>query len=154
MNKIKFNDGTKLPLHNISSTASQLTFSVLDDVRDGLEEICKDTEKTSVIQYINVNDDTQDETVLKGYAGYTNLVSMKTEYGVVTNIDYETTDSSTESGFAEEKHDITTVILQKPSQAEIMASELAAIQESQAIQDGAIDDLANAVSYLAEGSIE
>ena len=48
MEKIKFNDGTKLPLHNISSTATQLTFSVLDDVREGLEEICKDAEKTIV----------------------------------------------------------------------------------------------------------
>lgn len=141
MNKIKFNDGTKLPLHNISSTSSQLTFSVLDDVRNGLEEICKDAEKTSVIQFIEVNEDTQDETVLKGYAGYTNLVSMKTEYGVITNIDYETTDSTTASGFAEEKHDITSVVLQKPSQIETVASAIEELQESQAEQDETIAEL-------------
>ena len=113
MDKIKFNDGSRLPLYDISSTSSELTFSVLDDVRNGLEEICKDVEKISVIQYLNVNENTQDETVLKGYAGYTNLVSMTTEYDVTTKIDYETTDSTTESGFAEEKHNITTMILQK-----------------------------------------
>ena len=141
MNKIKFNDGTKLPLHNISSTSSQLTFSVLDDVRDGLEEICKDTEKTSVIQFIEVNEETQDESVLKGYAGYTNLASMKTEYGVITNIDYETTDSTTASGFAEEKHDITSVVLQKPSQIETVASAITELQESQAEQDETIAEI-------------
>ena len=48
MNKVKFNDGTKVPLHDISSTSTQLMFSVLDDARNGLEEICKDAEKTSV----------------------------------------------------------------------------------------------------------
>jgi len=151
MNRIKFNDGTKLPLHNISSTSEQLTFSVLDDVRNGLEEICKDAEKVSVIQFIEVNEETQDESVLKGYAGYTNLVSMKTEYGVVTNIDYETTDSSTASGFAEEAHDITTVLLAKPTQIETVASELDALKESQSLQDGAIEELAEVISEIAEG---
>lgn len=151
MNKIKFNDGTKVPLHDISSTSTQLTFSVLDDARNGLEAICKDSEKTSVIQYISVNEETLDETVLKGYAGYTNLASMKTEYGVVTNIHYETTDETTESGFEEEKHDITSVVLLKPNKVE---SEIEAIKASQAVQDGAIDDLAYAVSELAEGGAE
>lgn len=141
MKKIKFNDGTKLPLHDISSTSSQLTFSVLDDVRDGLEEICKDTEKVSVIQFLEVNEETQDESVLKGYAGYTNLVSMKTEYGVVTNIDYETTDSTTASGFAEETHDITSVVLQKPSDIETVTSAIEDLQESQAEQDETIAEL-------------
>ena len=141
MNNIKFNDGTRLPLNDISSTATQLTFSVLDDVRNSLEEICKDAEKTSIIQYLDVNEDTQDERVLKGYAGYTNLVSMKTEYGVVTNTDYETTDSTTASGFAEEKHDITTVILQKPSRVETMTSAIKDLQESQAEQDETIAEI-------------
>ncbi len=141
MNKIKFNDGAKLPLHDISSTSEQLTFSVLDDVRNGLEEICKDTENTSVIQYINVNDETQDEEILKGYAGYTNLVSMKTEYGVVTNIDYEATDDTTESGFAEERHDITTVVLRKPTQIEKATSAIEDLQRSQAEQDENIAEL-------------
>lgn len=150
MNKIKFNDGTRLPLYDISSTSTQLTFSVLDDVRNGLETICKDAEKTSIIQYLDVNEDTQDETVLKGYAGYTNLVSMKTEYGIITNIDYETTNSTTESGFAEERHDITTIILQKPSQVETVVSELEGLKESQALQDGAIEELAEVVSEMVE----
>ena len=151
MNKIKFNNGIRLPLYDISSTSTQLTFSVLDDARNGLETICKDADRTSVIQLIDVNEETQDETVLKGYAGYTNLVSMKTEYGVVTNTDYETTDSTTESGFAEEKHDITTVVLRKPTQAETVASEIDALKESQALQEGAIEELASVVSDISEG---
>ena len=150
MEKIKFNNGTSLELHDISSTSTQLTFSVLDDVRNGLEEICKNEESTEVIKMISVND-SGDETTLKGYAGYTNLVSMKTEYGVVTKTDYETTDSTTASGFVEEKHDITTVVLQKPSQVETVASEIDALKESQALQDGAIEELAEVVSEIAEG---
>ena len=141
MNKIKFNNGIRLPLYDISSTSTQLTFSVLDDARNGLETICKDVDRTSVIQLIEVNEETQDETVLKGYAGYTNLVSMKTEYGIITNTDYETTDSTTESGFAEERHDITTMILQKPSQIETFASDIEELKESQAEQDETIAEI-------------
>ena len=140
MEKIKFNNDVSLELHNISSTPTQLTFSVLDGTRNGLEEICKDTEKTSVIRYVSVNG-AGEETTLKGYAGYTNLASMKTEYGVVTNIDYNTTDDTTESGFAEEKHDITTVVLVKPTQIEKMSSAIEELQETQAEQDETIAEI-------------
>ena len=147
MEKIKFNNEVSLELYVVSSTSAHLTFAVLDDVRNGLEEICKDAENTEVIKMISVND-IGDETTLKGYAGYTNLVSMKTEYGVTTNIDYDTTDSTTASGFAEEKHDITTVVLAKPTQVETMASAIeelqksqAELQESQAEQDETIAEI-------------
>ena len=149
MEKIKFKNGTSLKLHDISSNGSSLTFAVLDDAKKGLEEICKQEENTEVIRYISVND-SGDETILKGYAGYTKLVSMKTEYGVVTNIDYETTDDVTESGFAEEVHDVTTVVLNKPSKVE---TDIAEIQESQKLQDGAIEELAEVVSEMAESEV-
>lgn len=151
MDKIKFSDGTKLPLHHISSTPTQLAFSVLDDARDGLEEICLDAEKTSVIQYLSVNEDTLDETVLKGYAGYTKLVSMKTEYGVITNIDYDTVDKTTESGFAEESHNVTTVVLIKPAKTDSGLEQIKEIKEALALQDGAIEELAATVSDISEG---
>lgn len=142
MNKIKFNDGTRLPLHNITSTSEKLIFSVLDDVRNGLEDICKNTDALSVIQFIDVNEETQDESVLKGYAGYTKLVSITTEYeGLTSNIDYTTTDSTTKSGFVEEKHDVTTVTLQKPSQIAAMTSAITELQESQAEQDDTIAEI-------------
>ena len=120
---------------------------MLDNTRYELEVICKDSEKTSVVQYVSVNDETQDETVLKGYADYTDLVSMKIEYGVTTNIDYETTDSTTESGFAEEKHDVATIILVKPSK---IASAIEELQESQSLQNGAIEELAEVISEMVE----
>ena len=145
MEKIKFKNGTSLELYNISSSGSSLTFSVLDEAKKGIEEICKQEENTEVIKYISVND-SGNETTLKGYAGYTKLASIKTEYGVVTNIDYESTDDTTESGFAEEVHDVTTVVLNKPSQVE---SDIAEIQESQKLQDGAIEELAEVVSEMA-----
>ena len=145
MEKIKFKNGTSLELYNISSSGSSLTFSVLDEAKKGIEEICKQEENTEVIKYISVND-SGNETTLKGYAGYTKLASIKTEYGVVTNIDYESTDDTTESGFAEEVHDVTTVVLNKPSKVE---SDIAEIQESQKLQDGAIEELAEVVSEMA-----
>lgn len=140
MEKIKFKNGTSLELQSISSTNASLTFSVLDDVRNGLEEICKNEECTEVIKFVSVNDSSE-ETTLKGYAGYTNLVSMKTEYGVITNINYESTDDTTESGFAEERHDITTVVLEKPTQIETMTSAIEELQESQEEQDETIAEL-------------
>lgn len=140
MEKIKFNNEISLELHDISSTQTQLTFSVLDDVRNGIEEICKNAENTEIIKMVSVNN-ANEETTLKGYAGYTRLVSMKTEYGVVTNTDYETTDSTTESGFAEEKHDITTVVLRKPTQVEHMTSAIEELQQSQAEQDETIAEI-------------
>lgn len=149
MEKIKFKNGTSLELYNISSTGASLTFSVLDEAKKGLEEICKQEENTEVIKYISVND-SGDETTLKGYAGYTNLTSIKTEYGIVTNIDYESTDDSTESGFTEEIHDVTIVVLNKPSKVE---SDIADIQESQKLQDGAIEELAEVVSGMAESEV-
>lgn len=149
MEKIKFKNGTSLELYNISSTGASLTFSVLDEAKKGLEEICKQEENTEVIKYISVND-SGDETTLKGYAGYTNLTSIKTEYGIVTNIDYESTDDTTESGFTEEIHDVTTVVLNKPSKVE---SDIADIQESQKLQDGAIEELAEVVSGMAESEV-
>ena len=146
MEKIKFNDGTSIKLHEISSTDTQLTFSVLDDDKAGLEAILKDEEKTSIIQLVLVNEESLDEKVVKAYAGYTGLLQMKTDYDVITNTDYETPDSSTASGFEEEKHDITTSILNKPT---VIESEIAKLKESQAIQDGAIGDLGEAVSEIA-----
>ena len=103
--------------------------------------LCTSWGEYTNIQFLEVNEETQDENVLKGYAGYTNLVSMKTEYGVVTNIDYETTDSTAASGFAEETHDITSVVLQKPTQIETMASAIEDLQKSQTEQDESIAEI-------------
>lgn len=145
MERIRFNNETTLDLNDISSSDLTLTFSVRDDLRDGMEAICKNHECTDVIKLLLVNE-SGEESVIKGYAGYTILQSIKTEYDVVTNIDYETTNPDTESGFAEEVHDITTVILRKPTKVE---SDIAALKDSQAIQDGAIDELAEVVSEIA-----
>lgn len=148
MEKIKFNDGTRMQLNSISSTATQLQFSVLDEDKNALEALMKDEEKTSVIQLLSVAENTGEETLVKGYAGYTTLHSMSTEYDVVTHTDYSTPDRNTESGFAEETNDVTLVTLRKLTKLESQVDEL---KESQNLQDGAIEDLATVVSELAEG---
>jgi len=146
MEKIKFNDGTSIKLHEISSTDTDLVFSVLDDDKTGLEAIAKDSDKTSLIQLVFVNNESLDEKVIKAYSGYTGLSQIRTEYGQITNIDYETPDASTQSGFSEEVHDITTCILKKPTYIE---AAIKTLQDSQAIQDGAIEDIAEVVSEIA-----
>lgn len=138
MEKIKFNDGTSINLHQISSTDTQLTFSLYDADMNSMKEFLQNSSNTSIIKMIDFNEDTQDEKVIKGYAGYTTLASMKTEFGVITNIDYENTDDTTDSGFIEEYHDITTIILGKSNKTE---SDIAALKESQAEQDESIAEL-------------
>lgn len=146
--QIKFANGVSYDLSKISSVNNNLTFSIKDVDKVELEKLLKDTSNVKIIKLISKSEETQDETLIKAYAGYVNLSIMKTEYGIVTNIDYSTQDETTESGFAEEKHDITTVILIKPSKTE---AELAAIRESQVLQDGAIEEMASMLSNISEG---
>ncbi len=145
---IRFTNGASEDVHNMQSTNDVLTFEMYDLDKNAWESILIDRNNTKIIQYLQKDTETLDETLLKAYSGYVNLDQMLTRYGVVTNIDYETQDDSTQSGFAEESHNITTITLRKPSQVE---SELEKLKESQTIQDGAIADMAGMISDIADG---
>lgn len=140
--------GMSYDVQNVRSTDSLLKFELCDVDKMVLESILKNKENVNIIKYIQKDMNTQDETLLKAYAGYVNLSQMDTKYGVVTKVDYETRDETTQSGFAEEKHDITTVSMMKVSKVE---SDIEKLRETQELQDGAIEDIAGAISDIADG---
>lgn len=146
MKKIKFANGNSYELQGYDSTQTQLNFRLYESDVNAMKEMLQDASNTALIQIVDVNEETQDEKVLAAFKGYTNLSAISTEYGVVTSNDYSTEDDSTESGFAEVKHDISKFSMTKASKVDIA---LESLKESQAIQDGAIGDLGEAVSEIA-----
>ena len=145
---VKFANGASYDVQNIRSTDKALDFEVQDVDKNALETILTDKDNVGIIKYMQKDTETQDETLLKAYAGYVNLSRMNTLYGVVTSVDYETQDETTESGFAEEKHNITTITMIKPSKTEV---ELERLKTSQSLQDGAIEEMAGMISDIAAG---
>ena len=145
---VKFANGASYDVQNIRSTDNALDFEVQDADKNALETILADKDNVGIIKYMQKDTDTQDETLLKAYAGYVNLSRMNTLYGVVTSVDYETQDEATESGFAEEKHNITTITMIKPTKTEV---ELERLKTSQSLQDGAIEEMAGMISDIAAG---
>ncbi len=146
--QIKFANRVSFEVWNIRETNSNLEFSLRDVDKNALEALLKDAQNTQIIKLIEKSNETQDETLIKAYAGYTGLSSMKTDYGVVTDINYEIQDKATDSGFAEEKHDVTFVRMLKRTRLEL---EVKAIKESQNIQDGAIEEIAGLLSDITDG---
>lgn len=146
MRIIRFSNGESFELQGYDSTATQLNFRLYESDVNSMKEMLQDSSNTSLIQIVDVNEDTQDEKVIVAFKGYTNLSAISTEYGVVTSNDYSTEDDSTESGFAEVKHDISKFSMSKATKVDIA---LESLKESQAIQDGAIGDLGEAVSEIA-----
>jgi hypothetical protein len=147
---IRFANNAFYDAYNMQSTNDMLSFELYDVDKNVLESVLTGKDNLSIIKYLQKDMETLGETLLKAYSGYVNFEQMLTRYGVVTNIDYETQDDSTQSGFAEESHDITTITLRKPSQVE---SELKKLKEAQTIQDGAIADIAGMISDIADGQI-
>jgi len=147
MEMIKFSNGVKYAHHGVTSTADTLKMSFYDVDKSELEAIARNEEATSIIKLINFNEETLDEKVIKGYAGYTTLVSLATSFDEVTAINYDVEDPTTESGFAEDKHDVTTLTMYKVAK---LVKDVEDLKTSQSIQDEAIGDLGDAVSEIAD----
>lgn len=110
MNKIVFSDGTELEVSSITKTGSAIKIEIdSSDANSIIQKFSNDPDKTSVIRYYAGID------LLRGYSGYTEMASLQYIPHVTTAIDYETTDDTTESGFAETYTDKITVIMQKPA---------------------------------------
>ena len=138
MKKIKFTNGESFELQGYDSTTTQLNFRLYESDVNSMKEMLQDASNTSLIQIVDVNEDTQDEKVLVAFKGYTNLSAISTEYGVVTSNDYSIEDDSTESGFAEIKHDISKFSMSKATKVD---EDINALKSSQAEQDETIAEL-------------
>lgn len=84
---VKFANGASYDVQNIRSTDNALDFEVQDVDKNALETILADKDNVGIIKYMQKDTDTQDETLLKAYAGYVNLSRMNTLYGYLWWID-------------------------------------------------------------------
>ena len=117
MKKIRFSDNTELEIYNISCSGNTLTVEILNGNSSDLETLFKDSDNLAVLQYYVGTE------LVKGYSGYTQLQEYKKRMDQTISTDYSTPDSSTESGFAEEKADISVITLVKPEKIDVVSDQ-------------------------------
>lgn len=112
MKKIIFSDNTELEISNISDAGSDLKIEIeSSDVNSIILKFHKNSAATEVMRfYVGID-------LMKGYAGYTEMTNLQYVPHVTTSVDYETTDNTTESGFAETYADKTIVTMRKPAES-------------------------------------
>ncbi|HJA65237.1 MAG TPA: hypothetical protein H9955_02900 [Candidatus Mediterraneibacter cottocaccae] len=126
MKKIIFSDNTDLEISNISETGNGLKIEIDSiDANSVIQKFYNNSAATGVMRYYVGID------LLRGYSGYTEMASLQYVPHVATSVDYETTDDTTESGFAETYADKITVTMQKPATPihGVGADEIAEIKE-------------------------
>ena len=117
MKKIRFSDNTELEVYDIFCSGNTLSVTVLNGSSAELEELFKNKDNLAVMKYFVGTD------LLKGYAGYTELKKYEKQFGQTVSTDYDTPDTSTESGFAEAKADVSVITLAKPEKIETVADQ-------------------------------
>ena len=119
MNKIIFSDNTEIQISNITQSGDTLTIAI--DTSDANYVIDKFRDKlaTAVMRYYT------DTDLIRGYAGYTKMHDVRFEPNVVTSVDYNTTDQTTESGFVEYTTDRCIVTMKKVSMLVSVAGQTA-----------------------------
>lgn len=119
MKKIRFSNQTELEIYNISGSDNSLTVEVLNGDSTELETLFSNPDNLSTIQYYVGTE------LMKGYAGYTQLQEHCKRMDRTISVDYATPDDSTESGFAEEKADISVITLVKPDRMDAIEAQTA-----------------------------
>lgn len=134
MNKIRFANDTEMDVSGVTQAGDTLRIEVKTaDVNAVIGSFRDNLAATSRMRYYVGTD------LLRGYTGYTLLAGVEFFPDVVTGIDYETEDETTESGFAEVKVDEVTVIMRrvdKVTQVAAAAEQLAANLDYVAMETG------------------
>lgn len=134
MNKIRFANDTEMEVSGVTQAGDTLRIEVKTaDVNAVIGSFRDNLAATSRMRYYVGTD------LLRGYTGYTLLAGVEFFPDVVTGIDYETEDETTESGFAEIKEDKVTVIMRrvdKVTQVAAAAEQLAANLDYVAMETG------------------
>ena len=107
MKKIRLVDQTEIEIYNITQSGDTLQIDILNGDATALEEIFKDADNLSVIQYY------VGEDLMIAYARFDQLQSYAKTMNQVLAVDYTIEDETTDSGFAETKADVLTVTLAK-----------------------------------------
>lgn len=119
MNKIVFSNNTEIQISNVIQSGDTLTVTVDTPDVNSVIEMFRSKSMTSVMRYYAGTD------LIRGYAGYTKLQDVSFTPDVVVNINYETEDATTESGFAEQITDRCTVTMKKISMLATVAGQIA-----------------------------
>ena len=124
MNKVRFANGNEMEINSISQTEDTLHISVETTDANGVIEAFNDNpEQTSVMRYFVGTD------LIRGYAGFTNMVKAEYIPRVVKNIDYSETDPATSSGFVEEVVDYVHITMGKPDAVASLQADVATINQ-------------------------
>lgn len=134
MNKIRFANDKEMEVSGVTQAGDTLRIETnTADVNAVVASFRDNLAATSRMRYYVGTD------LLRGYTGYTLLTGVEFTPDVVSGIDYETEDETTESGFAEIKEDKVTVIMRrvdKVTQVVAAAEQLAANLDYVAMETG------------------
>ena len=117
MKKIRLVDQTEIEIYNITQSGDTLQIDILNGDATALEEIFKDADNLSVIQYY------VGEDLMIAYASFDQLQSYAKKMNQVLAVDYTIEDETTDSGFAETKADVLTITLAKLPKIVAVASQ-------------------------------
>lgn len=124
MNKIRFANDVEMEVASVTLAGDLNVEIETSDVNSVIAVFKNNAAATSVMRYYVEAD------LLRGYAGYTRMHGLSYTPNVVKEIDYNITDATTESGFAETRVDKVVVTMQKVSnteQTEQLAAQVAAL---------------------------
>lgn len=119
MGKIIFADNTEMEISDIAQYEDALDVTVdTSDVNAVIDKF-RDANAVSVMRYYAGLD------LIRGYAGYTKLQRVSFTPDVVVDVDYATTDPTTDSGFSEHTTDKCVVTMSKTSMLASVARQTA-----------------------------
>ena len=119
MNKIIFADNTEIEISGITQSGDTLTVTIDTSDANAVIENFRNKSAAAVMRYYAGMD------LIRGYAGFTRMEDVKFMPDVVTDVNYEITDNTTESGFAEYKTDRCIVTMKKVSMIASVANQTA-----------------------------
>lgn len=124
MNKIRFANDKEMEVTGVTQTGDTLRIEAESSGVDALVTLFKDNPAATsrILYYV-------EEDLLRGYAGYTDLIGINFVPNVVKDIDYTVPDDTTESGFRETVVDTVQITMGKVSARSIPEQLVADVAE-------------------------
>lgn len=115
MKKIVFKSGKELEIDGITQSGKSLQISIKSSDVKSIIGTFSDPENTAVMRYYVGID------LMCGYAGFKKFAGLEYTPDVISSINYEQEDATTESGFAESHVNVCTVHMEKAEEAVMSA---------------------------------
>lgn len=113
MKKIVFKSGKELEIDGIAQSGKSLQISIKSSDVKSIIDTFSDAANTAVMRYYVGID------LMCGYAGFKRFAGLEYTPDVISSINYEQEDASTESGFVESHVDVCIVHMEKVETAEL-----------------------------------